>query len=103
MERSLHAATCLGYGGDRPQLLVTGGRDKFNMILNDVWILDLASGRWREVRREGGKEGGREGGRGERGEEGGRRERGREGRELGGEWGGREGEGEREGREGARR
>ena len=75
MERSLHAATCLGYGGDRPQLLVTGGRDKFNMILNDVWILDLASGRWREVRREGRREGGRDG----EGREGRREGEGREG------------------------
>ena len=44
-----HAAVCLGHGGDHPQLLVTGGRDG-NTRLSDVWLLDLASGRWREVR-----------------------------------------------------
>ena len=46
--RSSHAAVCLGYGGDHPQLLVTGG-DGFN-VLSDVWLLDVQSGRWREVR-----------------------------------------------------
>ena len=50
MERSVHAAVCLGYGGDRPQLLVTGGRDSSYNILNDTWILDMQSGRWKEVR-----------------------------------------------------
>ena len=43
-----HAAVCLGYGGDHPQLLVTGG-DGIH-ILSDVWLLDVQSGRWREVR-----------------------------------------------------
>ena len=44
-----HAAVCLGYGGDHPQLLVTGGYDG-TTSLSDVWLLDLQSGRWREVR-----------------------------------------------------
>ena len=48
--RSSHAAVCLGYGGDHPQLLVTGGYDSDGVILNDVWMLDVQSGRWREVR-----------------------------------------------------
>ena len=48
--RSRHAAVCLGYGGDSPQLLVTGGREGHSSVLNDVWLLDLKSGRWREVR-----------------------------------------------------
>ena len=43
-----HAAVCLGYGGDHPQLLVTGGYG--GTLLSDVWLLDLESGRWREVR-----------------------------------------------------
>ena len=49
-ERSRHAACCLNYGHDHPQVLVTGGRDKNGNTLNDVWILDVKSGRWREVR-----------------------------------------------------
>ena len=48
-ERNDHAAVCLGYGGDHPQLLVTGGFDG-RRVLSDVWLLDVQSGRWREVR-----------------------------------------------------
>ena len=48
-ERYLHAAVCLGYGGDHPQLLVTGGFDG-RSDLSEVWLLDVQSGRWREVR-----------------------------------------------------
>ena len=47
--RYVHAAVCLGYGGDHPQLLVIGGHDG-TTPLSDVWLLDLESGRWREVR-----------------------------------------------------
>ena len=47
-ERLSHAAVCLGYGGDHPQLLVTGGFD--GRVMSDVWLLDVQSGRWREVR-----------------------------------------------------
>ena len=47
--RSSHAAVCLGYGGDRPQLLITGGLDVDSKVLSNSWILDLQSGRWREV------------------------------------------------------
>ena len=47
--RDSHAAVCLGYGGDHPQLLVTGGWDGYS-VLSDVWLLDVQSGRWREVR-----------------------------------------------------
>ena len=49
-ERSSHAAVCLGYGGDHPQLLVTGGRTGGGDVPSDVWLLDVHSGRWREVR-----------------------------------------------------
>ena len=45
-----HAAVCLDYGGDHPQLLVIGGRDAGLKVLNDAWMLDVQSGRWREVR-----------------------------------------------------
>ena len=48
-ERYDHSAVCLGYGGDHPQLLVTGGDCK-SSVLSDVWLLDVKSGRWREVR-----------------------------------------------------
>ena len=48
-KRDSHAAVCLGYGGDHPQLLVTGGCGSEN-VLFDVWLLDVQSGRWREVR-----------------------------------------------------
>ena len=48
--RSYHDAVCLGYGGDHPQLLVTGGVDKDDNVLSDAWMLDLQSCRWREVR-----------------------------------------------------
>ena len=46
--RGFHAAVCLGYGGDHPQLLVIGGLG--SNVLSDVWLLDVQSGRWREVR-----------------------------------------------------
>ena len=48
--RGFHAAVCLGYGGDYPQLLVTGGWAGGDDVLSDVWLLDVQSGRWREVR-----------------------------------------------------
>ena len=45
--RYTHAAVCLGQG-TRPQLVVHGGQDFCG--LNDVlWILDVESGRWKEV------------------------------------------------------
>ena len=51
VERSYHAAVCLGYGGDHPQLLVTGGLATGLKILSDAWMLDVQSGKWKEVRR----------------------------------------------------
>ena len=48
VERSCHAAVCLGYGGDHPQLLVIGGFTG-RKVLNDVWVLEVQSGQWREV------------------------------------------------------
>jgi len=47
--RIYHSACCLNYGQDQPQVLVTGGGDMMNNTLNDMWILDVKSGRWREV------------------------------------------------------
>ena len=49
--RSAHAAVCLGYGGDHPQLLVIGGKDADDHVLGDAWLLDVQSGKWREVRK----------------------------------------------------
>ena len=49
VERSSHDACCLNYGEERPQLLVTGGWDKNGNTLQDAWILDVNTGRWREV------------------------------------------------------
>ena len=49
MDRSSHAACCLNFGEEHPQLLVTGGVDKNGNTLGDAWILDVKSGRWREV------------------------------------------------------
>ena len=50
MERWGHAASCLNYGDDHPQLLVTGGVDKKGNTLSDAWLLDISSGRWKKVR-----------------------------------------------------
>ena len=50
MPRRAHAASCLGFGGDHSQLLITGGLDSMDEVLSDSWILDLQAGRWRKVR-----------------------------------------------------
>ncbi len=47
--RSDHAACCLNYGRDHPQLLVYGGLDNKNSVLRDMWVLDVDSGKWTEV------------------------------------------------------
>ena len=47
MGRQNHAAICLGYGEDHPQLLVTGGW--YAAALNDTWLLDLKEKIWKEV------------------------------------------------------
>ena len=47
--RTSHAAVCLGYGGDHPQLLVIGGLAADDHVLGDAWLLDVQSGKWREV------------------------------------------------------
>ena len=50
MKRGSHATVCLDYGGVRPQLVVTEGSDgSSGNILNDVWIMDVQSGMWKEV------------------------------------------------------
>ena len=47
--RDSHAACCLNFGDENPQLLVTGGVDNSGKTLSDGWILDVKSRRWREV------------------------------------------------------
>ncbi len=49
MRRAGHVSVCLDYNGERPLLLVTGGVDEDNNVLNDLWILDIQSARWRKV------------------------------------------------------
>ena len=54
-ERLYHAACCLNFGEEHPQLLVSGGVDKkyeqdFGGILGDIWIFDVDSRKWTEVR-----------------------------------------------------
>ena len=48
MGRESHTAVCLG-PGDHPQVLVTGGADNSSKVLSDMWVVDVHSGRWREV------------------------------------------------------
>lgn len=47
--RDSHAAVCLDYGGDHPQLFIIGGIDNDKKALSDGWMLDVNSGKWREV------------------------------------------------------
>ena len=48
--RAGHAACCLNYSQQYPQLLVSGGLDRQNRPLGDVWILDVERGNRRKVR-----------------------------------------------------
>ncbi len=49
VRRIFHAACCLGYGEDHPQLLVHGGQDTNKSMLGDMWVLDIDTGKWTEV------------------------------------------------------
>ena len=48
MGRQSHAAACVGYGGDHPQLIVTGGYVD-GETLSDCWILNVEFRVWKEV------------------------------------------------------
>ena len=48
-ERLCHAACCLNYGQQYPQLLVTGGLDREDKPLSDAWILDIERRQWRKA------------------------------------------------------
>ena len=50
VRRSVHAACCINYGEEHSQLLVSGGRDNDNNTLSDMWLLDVNSRTWKEVR-----------------------------------------------------
>ena len=45
-----HSACCVNYGEEHPILLVSGGVGKGNKVLGDMWILNVDSGKWTEVR-----------------------------------------------------
>ena len=49
-KRSKHAACCLNYGQQYPQLLVTGGVNTEDKPRADAWILDIERKNWRNVR-----------------------------------------------------
>ena len=51
--RSHHIAVCLGYGGQHKTVLISGGVGGFRAsckVHGDMWLLDPASGTWKEVR-----------------------------------------------------
>ncbi len=49
VERRDHAACCLNYGDDHPQLLVYGGVGNNFKTLGDMWILDVDTRKWTEA------------------------------------------------------
>ena len=50
--RESHAACCLGLDTDRPQLLISGGKNMYDHVLKfDTWLLDIASLVWKKVSR----------------------------------------------------
>ena len=52
MGRSSHAACCINYGEDHPQVLVSGGvvfNSHRHEALSDLWLLDVDSAKWKEV------------------------------------------------------
>ena len=48
-ERSAHAACCVGHAGHTGYLLITGGRDRNDKALNDMWLFNLSLKKWSEV------------------------------------------------------
>ena len=45
--RGAHAACCLD---EHPQLLISGGMDKYEETLCDSWLFYVASRKWKKVR-----------------------------------------------------
>ena len=54
MARSSHAAVCLHYGKECPQVLITGGHTYGDKVLSDLWVFDVLSGSFKEVSTHGG-------------------------------------------------
>ena len=50
VERYNHAACCIGYTGDHVHLLVCCGLGRDGNILEDMWLFNVSSKRWKEVR-----------------------------------------------------
>ena len=50
VERRSHGACSLNYGEDHPKVLISGGLNEGSHVLGDMWILDINSGEWTEVR-----------------------------------------------------
>ena len=48
--RSSHIAACLDYGGQHKTLLISGGLNNTTKY-DDMWLLDLESGRMEKVRK----------------------------------------------------
>lgn len=42
-------ASCLLSGSPNPQVLISGGWDKDNKLINDAWILNINARVWKEV------------------------------------------------------
>ena len=49
VKRRNHVAACLGYGGQHPQLFISGGIDSSYKVLDDIWLWDPKSNKWKEV------------------------------------------------------
>ena len=45
-----HSACTFNYGEEHPTVLVSGGLSKGLKVLGDMWVLDVDSGKWTEVR-----------------------------------------------------
>lgn len=43
-------ASCLLAGTPNPQVLISGGWDKDNKLINDAWILTINERMWKEVK-----------------------------------------------------
>ena len=49
VRRGYHGACCLNYGEDNPKLLISGGVNGLNVLVN-MWILEVNSGKRTEVK-----------------------------------------------------
>ncbi len=48
--RSTHAAVCIDYNRNSPQLLVIGGGQDGKETFSDVWCLNVPAQSWQQVR-----------------------------------------------------